>query len=131
MITIPNSSGLSTALRAKVARSVLLGVEIDDLAEVDVGQDVARDDKEALIELVPGIAHRTGRAERGCLGGVDHPHPELRAVSEVGADGVGHEGHRHHDVLEAVPPQQVHDVLHHGHVGHGQHRLRLVRGQGP
>ena len=106
-------------------------VEVDDGAEVDVGQDVAGDDEEPLVELVLGVAHRTGRAERGRLGGVDHAHAELGPVAEVGADGVGHEGHGDHDVLEAVGPQQVDDVLHHRDVGHGEHRLGLVGGERP
>ena len=60
------------------------------------------------------------------LGGVDHPHAELGAVAEVGADGVGHEGDGDDDLVEAVPAQQVDDVLHHRPVGQRQHRLGLV-----
>ena len=104
-------------------------VEVHDGAEVDVGQHVAADHEEALVELVLGVAHGAGGAQRRGLGGVDHPYAELGAVAEVGADGVGHEGHRHHDVLEPVGPQQVHHVLHHRDVGHRQHRLGLVGGQ--
>ena len=98
VMTMPNSSGFSTAFRARVASGPLLLVEVDHRREVDVGEDVAGDDEEPLVELVPGVQHRTGRAERRLLGGVDHAHPELGAVAEVGPDGVGHEGHRDHDV---------------------------------
>ena len=79
---------------------------VDDRAEVDVGEHVAGDDEEALVELVHGVAHRAGRAERRLLGGVDHPHAELGAVAEVGADGVGQEGDGDDDLVEAVPLQQ-------------------------
>ena len=130
VMTMPNSSGSSTAFRAMVARAPLASWKSTTRGQVDVGEDVARDDDEPLVELVPGVQHRPGRAERGGLGGVDHADPELRAVAEIAADGVGHEGDRDHDVLEAVLAQQADDVLHHGPVGHGQHRLRLVRGEG-
>ena len=53
-------------------------VEVDHRGQVDVGEDVAGDDHEALVELVPGVQDRPGRPQRGGLGGVDHPHPELR-----------------------------------------------------
>ena len=130
-ITMPNSSGSSTAFRAMVAERPLGAVEVDHRRQVDVGEDVAGDDHEALVELLPGVQDRAGRPQRGGLGGVDHPDPELRPVAEVAPDGVGHEGHGDHDVLEAVLAEQGDDVLHHGPVGHGEHGLRLVRGQGP
>ena len=107
-----------------MARAPALLVEGDDLAEVDVGEDVAGDDEEPLVELVHGVADRAGGAERRLLGGVDHPHAELGAVAEVGADGVGQEGHGDDDLVEAVPLQQADDVLHHRPVGQRQHRLR-------
>ena len=97
--------------------------------EVDVGEDVAGDHDEALVELVTGVADRSRRAQGRLLGGVDHADAELRPVPEVAADGIGHERHGDHDVLEAVLAQEVDDVLHHGPVGHGQHGLGLVRGE--
>ena len=95
-----------------------------DLAEVDVGEDVAGDHEEPLVEHVHGVAHRSGRAERLLLGGVDHLHAELAAVAEVVADDVGHEGQGHDDLVDAVPAQQADDVLHHRPVDQRQHRLR-------
>ncbi len=106
-------------------------VEVEHGAQVDVGQHVAGDDQEPLVELVLGVADRSGRPERCRLGGVDHADPELAPVAEVGADGVGHEGHRHHDVLEPVGPEQVDHVLHHRDVRHREHRLGLVGGERP
>ncbi len=106
---------------------VVLLVERDHRGEVDVGQDVAGDHEESLGQLLPRVAHRAGGAERRLLGGVDHAHPELAAVAEVAADGVGQERHRHHDVGDAVPPQQRHDVLHHRAAHQRQHRLGQVR----
>ena len=44
-----------------------LVVEGDDLAEVDVGEDVARDDEEPLVEQLAGVPDRPGGAERGVL----------------------------------------------------------------
>ena len=107
-------------------RSALL-VEADHGREVDIGEHVARDHEERLVELVARVAHRAGGAQGRLLGGVHHPHAELGPVAEVRADGVGHEGHGHDDVVEAVLLQQPHDVLHHRPVGQRDHRLGLVR----
>ncbi len=105
------------------------GVELDDGAQVDVGEDVAGDDQEALVELVHGVADRSGRAEGRLLGGVGDPHAELGAVAEVGADGVGHEGDGDDDVVESVALEELDYVLHHRAVGQGHHRFGLVRRQ--
>ena len=105
-------------------------VEVDHLGQVDVGEHVSGDDQEPLVELVAGVPDRAGGAQGGGLGGVDHADAELRSVPEVGADGIGHEGHGYHDVLEAVLAEQIDDVLHHGDVDHGEHGLGLIGGQG-
>ena len=81
---------------------LLVVVGLDDGAEVDVGEHVAGDHEEALVELGHGVADRAGGAERRLLGGVDHPHAVVGAVAEVGADVVGQEGHRDDDLVEAV-----------------------------
>ena len=99
--------------------------------QVHVGEHVARDDEEPLVELLAGVQDRACRAERGRLGRVRHVNAELRAVAEVVADGVGHEGDGDDHVLEAVAAQQSDDVLHHRPVRERKHRLRLVRGEGP
>ena len=99
---MPNSSGFSTALRAMRGQRPLRDVEVEQRPEVDVGEDVAGDHDETLVQLLTGVPHRARRAQRRLLGGVHHAHPELRSVPEVVADGVGHEGHRDHDVVEAV-----------------------------
>ena len=108
-------------------RRVLL-VEGDDLGQVDVGQHVTRDHDEALGQLLHGVAHRPGRAERRLLGGVRHADPELAAVAEVAADRVGQERDGDDDFGDAVPPQERHDVFHHRPADEGQHRLGQVRG---
>ena len=102
----------------------------DQGGEVDVGDDVAGDHEEALVELVHGVAHRTGGAERRLLGGVLDADAELGAVPEVGADVVGHEGDGDDEVVEAVLLQQVDDVFHHRSVGQRHHGLLLTRRQG-
>ena len=117
-------------LQADGHDGLLFPVKLDDAGQVDVGEDVAGDDEERFVQLVHGVADGSGRAERVLFGGVDHPHPELRAVAEVGSDGVGLKGHGDDDVLEAVLLQEMHDVLHHGPVGDGHHRLGLVGREG-
>src|SRR3954454_23426171 len=92
VMTMPNSSGFLHRFQADGGERLLLVVELDDLAEVEVGEDVAGDDQEALSELLAGVEHRAGGAEWRLLGGVHHPHTELRAVAEVCADGLRKEG---------------------------------------
>ena len=78
----------------------------DERGEVDVGEHVAGDHEERLVELVGRVAHRARGAERRVLGGVPHAHAEVGAVAEVVADLVGEERDRHHDVVEAVLGEQ-------------------------
>ena len=104
---------------------------LDDGVEVDVGQDVAGDDHEGVVELGGGVADRSRRPQRRLLGGVAHLHAELGAVAEVVADVAGQEGDGDHDVVEAVVGQAAHDMLHQRPVGHGHHRLGQVGGERP
>jgi hypothetical protein len=101
-------------------------VEAHDGAEIDVGEHVAGDDEEAVVELVAGVADRPRGPQGRLLGRIDHAHAELGAVAEVVAYVVAHERDGHDDLLEAVPAQQVDDVLHHRRVGDGHHRLGRV-----
>ncbi len=118
---------LDRAQRDGGQRLVLLVIG-DHRRQVDVRQDVAGYHEKALGQLLARVAHRTGRAEGRLLGGVDHRDPELAAVTEVAADGVGQEGDRDDDVGDAVAPQQRHDVLHHRTTDEGEHRLGQVGG---
>ena len=132
VMTMPNSTGFSTRFNAIDAeRALRPGARSTMRAEIDVGEHVAGDHEERLVELVHRVAHRAGGAERRLLGGVAHAHAELGAVAEVVADVVGEERDRHHDVVEAVLREQPHDVLHHRHVGDRHHRLRLVARERP
>ena len=109
----------------------LLGVELDQSRQVDVGKHVARDDEEAVVEFVPGVENRAGRAERRLLGGVDEVDTQLGAVAEVGADGARQKADGDDDLLETVLAEQAHDVLGHGGVRHREHRLWQVRRERP
>ncbi len=86
VITIPYSSGFSTRTSPIVASASRSCVLLDQGAEVDVGEDVAGDHQERVVELLHRVADRSGGAERGLLGRVDHPDAELRPVTEVVAD---------------------------------------------
>ena len=103
---MPNSSGFSTRFNAIVAYRATLAVRGDELAEVDVGEDVAGDDQERLVELRRRVADRSRRAERLVLARVPHAQTEVGTVAEVVADLVGEVRDGDHDVVEAVPPEQ-------------------------
>src|ERR1035441_8106016 len=72
VMTIPNSSGFSTALSAIVASAPF---------------DAWGSRAEAFVELSGGVAARPRRAQRRLFGGVDHPDTELGPVTEVAANG--------------------------------------------
>ena len=129
VMTMPNSTGFSTRFNAIDRERVGRAVRLHDLAEVDVGERVAGDHEERLVELVHRVADRTRGAERRLLGRVPHAHAELRAVAEVVADVVREERDRDDDVVEAVLREQPDDVLHHRRVRDRHHRLRLVARQ--
>ena len=75
--------------------------------EVDVGEDVAVEHQEALVEQVLGELQRAAGAERPRLLDVAQPHAEAAAVAEHGAHAVGHVAARHHHVVDAVAAQPV------------------------
>ncbi len=106
-----------------------VAVRFDERGEVDVGEHVARDHEERVVELRRRVAHRSGGAERRVFRGVAHGDAEIGAVAEVVADLVGEERDRDDDVVEAVQLEQVDDVLHHRLVDEGHHRLRLIAGE--
>ena len=103
-----------------------------ELAQVDVGERVARDDQEGgVTQRVLGVRDRAGRPERRLLGRVAQVHAQLLAVPEVGPDQAGEELNGHDGLVEAVAPQQAQHVLHHWSVGHRQQGLGLVGGHRP
>ena len=88
--TTPNSSGFVTRCSAIVSRRAVALVELEQRAEIDVGQRVARDDQEALAgEKLLRELDRARRSERRVLDDVVHRDAELGAVAEVGFDLVG------------------------------------------
>ena len=113
-------------LQGDRGRRARVTVRFDELREVDVGEHVARDHEEGVVELGRGVAHRPGGAERRVLGRVPHRDPEVGAVAEIVADLVGEERDRHDDLVETVQREQRDDVLHHRLVGQRHHRLRRV-----
>ena len=99
------------------------------LPEVEVAKRVARDDEECVVELVGREPDRAGGAERRFLDGILDVDAKRLAVAEVASDRLREEGDGDDDVLEAVFPEQLDDVLHAGLADDRHHRLRLVRGQ--
>jgi hypothetical protein len=122
--------GVLHGLEADRHQGLALPVEFHDASQVDIGKDISGNDEEWFGQLVHGIADRSCSAERVLLGGIDHPHPELRPVAKVGANGVGLECHRDDDVIETVFLEELHGVLHHGPVPDRHHGLGLIGGQG-
>ena len=104
-------------------------VEVDDLGEVEVGEGVAADDQERLVQKVLGQADGPGGAGRRLLHRVVDVHPQAAAVPEVVADEPGQEGQSHHHFVDAVPLHQLEDVLDARLVDDRHHRLGLVGGQ--
>ena len=113
-------------LEADRDRGLALLVDAHDLGQVDVGERVAGDDEEGVVELVARVPDRAGGAERRFLDGVLDRDPEPLAVAEVAADRLRHERHGHDHLVEAVLLEQLDDVLHARLADDRHHRLRLV-----
>ena len=101
-------------------------VELDELAQVDVGQRVARQHDESVVQQSLGVLYAPGGPERLLLGHVRERDAQVGAVPEVISDHARQELHRGHDLGDAVAPGQGEDVLHHRLADDGQHRLGLV-----
>ena len=92
-------------------------VEGDDLLEIDVGQRVAADDDERLVERALRVLDAAGRPKRRLFRRVRHRDAEVFPGPEVVPNEAGQELDGDDDVGEAVPLEQPHDVLHQRPVG--------------
>ena len=129
--TIPNSSGLSTDFRPIVTAapvSLCRSTRAPRSTSQSASPEMTRKVSSSRL-----LASRTepGGAERQLLDRVLDAHAERVAVAEVAADRLRHEGQRDHDLVEAVPAQQLEDVLDARLADDRHHRLRLVRGERP
>ena len=114
--------------RADGAGRLVLG---DLRAEVEVGEDVAVEHEEALVEEVLGVLQRARGAAR--LGLLDEAQPdaELRPVAEHVAHAGGEEAARHDHVVDAVAAQPLEHVDDERPVDERHDRLGDGRRQGP
>ena len=104
--------------------------------EVEVGEDVAVEGEEAVLEAVAervgGEADRPGGAERLGLGDVGDLHPgPLLLVAQRLAQDVGQEAAGEHDLGHPVGGEPLDRVGEEGAVDQRHRRLRHVAGQRP
>ena len=85
-------------------------MEPHDLLEVDVGDGVARDHEEGVVEEPLRVLHASGRAERLVLGRVGEREIEIGSVTEEVADDARQELHGDHDFREVVLAKEPQDV---------------------
>ena len=129
--TTPKSSGFSTRLRAMVASAPCRLWKAMRSVQVDVGERVAGDDDEGVVaQQVLGELDAAGRPGGRLLDRVVDVDAQRRAVAEVVADDARQEGEGDDRLLDAVPLQQLEDVLHARLADDGHHRLRLVAREG-
>jgi hypothetical protein len=79
--------------------------------EIDVGEGVAADHEERVIEEMGGVAHAARGPERAVLDDVFDLHVELGSVAQAIADLGTEVGERHHDLGDAVYLEESKDVL--------------------
>ena len=106
-----------------------LGVRAHHRGEVDVGERVAADHQEGVVEQVGGVAHAARGAERPVLDDVLDLHVEVGAVAEAVANLGAEVGERHHHLGDAVLLEQAKDVLEHRGAHHRDERLGETAGQ--
>ena len=125
----PELERVGDALERERRNASPLAVEADEVGEVDVAEGIARDHEEGLVERLLGELDRAGRAGGRLLHRVADGEAVRLAGAEVAADRLRHEGDGDDDVLEAVLPQELDDVLHARLADDRHHRLRLIRGE--
>ena len=126
--------GVLDALEDHRGLGALLLVELDEPAQVGVGQGVAANDEQALAleaELLLGHLHGARGPRWRVLDGVADVYIPVRTVAEVVPYLIRHELQGDGDIREAVALEELHDVLHARGVDDGNHRLGLIAGQGP
>src|SRR5215213_767440 len=102
--------------------------------EVYVGRELSVDDDEVVrVEERSRVVYRAARAEYLRLFDVVEPHaePELRAVAEGFAHGLGPVVKVDHNVVEALAREVLGDVAHERAVHEGYRGLGAVNRQGP
>ncbi len=79
-----------------------------------------------MAQRVLRVLDAAGGSQRRGLGGVRQAHPQLVAVTEVGADVGGEELQGDHGLVDPVPSQQPQHMLHDRPVDDGEQRFGLV-----
>src|SRR3712207_3355595 len=105
-------SGVVDAVESYGRESLLLLVEGDELAQVHVGEGVAGDYHEGVVEPVRQALHAAGRALELFLPAQGDGHAvDLRGLAVGGEQGVGQVVDVDVDLLYTVAGQQAEDVL--------------------
>src|SRR5579859_5495201 len=109
---------------------MLLTMVADDVAEVEVGEGVAADEDERLVQVLFGVLDAAGGPEGHFLARVGNANAKLASVAEVVFDGARHVLDGDDDIADAVRFEEVEDVLHHRAPDDGHHRLGAGHRQG-
>jgi hypothetical protein len=107
-----------------------LAMERDDLRQVDVGQGIARDDDEGVIERVADLADGAASTERRLLDAVFEPHPDRAAVTKAVLDLRREVLQRDERVVDAVALEEIEDVAKARLIDDRDHRLGPIDRQG-
>ena len=92
---------------------------VQQRAQIEIRERIARDDDERFVtEDIGCQAHGAGRSERRIFNDVRHRDPESGPVAKITFDLVGEVMQRRDDFGDAVVPEQIDDMLHHGLVDH-------------
>ena len=106
-----------------------LSMERRGFGQVQVGQAVAGEHGEGLIQHLARLTHAAGGAQRRGLHKPAQAHAQRRAVAKVIQNRVGLIAQRGGDLRHAVGGQQLDGILHDGPVHQPHHRLRAIAGQ--
>jgi len=106
-------------------------VGVHQRGKVEIAGRVPADDHKIVFSVKTGaVFHAPGRAQRRVLDAVFHVDAEGGPVAEVVHDRAGVVFQRGADLGNPVPPQQLHNVLHHRPAQQGSHWLGRVAGDG-
>ncbi|OPZ78030.1 MAG: hypothetical protein BWY79_00934 [Actinobacteria bacterium ADurb.Bin444] len=117
------------ALECNCDHGFALPMEIDHSGEIEVGQRVAGDDHESVVENGGSVLDRARSAERALFNGIFDAHAQGRPVPKVRPDHFGHEGDGHDHMFNSVSMEKIEYVFGRGLIAHGHHRFGNVGGK--
>ena len=108
-------------------------VTVPDLGDIEIGEHIAVDDDERLIDprRLGGETNSAGSVERLRFDGIGQRHTSALTIGIRLPEDVFFVAERQHDLIHTVGAEPADDMLEHRRTDHRQHLLRCGEGERP